>query len=112
MKAFIIAIDSLKKVKSADSKGIKAEDVNGAEEETTKVIHEMFNLIIKQDSIDSQFMDKCDHHGDLQKMRPDETIKLSPNLYPRNAVQFVLHDALQQTIRSSSTATNSLIRLG
>ena len=32
----MVAIDRLKKEKSADSKGIKAEDINGADEETTK----------------------------------------------------------------------------
>ena len=42
---------SLKKEKSADSKGIKAEDIKGAEEETTKMIHEIFKLIIKENSI-------------------------------------------------------------
>ena len=51
MKEVIISIDSLQKGKSADSKGIKAEDLKGADEETTKLIHEVFNLIINQDSM-------------------------------------------------------------
>ena len=50
MKELIFAIDSLKTGKSADNKGIKAEDLKGADEETTKMIHEVFNFIIKQDS--------------------------------------------------------------
>ena len=32
---------------SADSKGIKAEVIKGADEETSKMIYEIFNLIIK-----------------------------------------------------------------
>ena len=44
-------LTSLKKEKSADSKGIKAEDLKGADEETTKMIHEIFNLIIKRNSM-------------------------------------------------------------
>ena len=51
MKELSVANDSLKKGKSADSKGIKAEDLKGADEETTKMIHEIFNLIIKQNSM-------------------------------------------------------------
>ena len=47
----MIAIDSLKKGKSADSEGINAEDIKGADKETTKMIHEIFNLIIKQNSM-------------------------------------------------------------
>ena len=50
-KELIIAIDSLKKGKSADSKGIKADDIKGADEETTTMIHEILNLIIKQNSM-------------------------------------------------------------
>ena len=51
MKELMIAIDSLKKGRSADSKGIKAEDVKGADEETRTMIHEIFDLIIKQNSM-------------------------------------------------------------
>ena len=47
----MIAIDSLKKGKSADSTGSKAEDIKGADEETITMIHEIFNLIIKQKSM-------------------------------------------------------------
>ena len=51
MKELIIAIDSLIKGRSADSEGIKAEDLKGVGEETTKMTHDVFNLIIKQDSM-------------------------------------------------------------
>ena len=51
MKELSIVIDSLKNGKSADSKGIKAKDLKGADEETTKMRHEIFNLIIKQISM-------------------------------------------------------------
>ena len=44
----MIAIDSLKKGKSADSRGIKAADIKGADEETITMIQEIFNLIIEQ----------------------------------------------------------------
>ena len=47
----MIAIGSLKKGESADSKGIKAEDIEGADEETITMIHEIFNLIIKQNTM-------------------------------------------------------------
>ena len=40
-KALMIAIDSLKKAKSADSKGIKAEDIKGADEESTIMIRDL-----------------------------------------------------------------------
>ena len=43
LKTMSIAIDSLKKGKSAESKGIKAEDLKGADEETSKMIHEVFS---------------------------------------------------------------------
>ena len=40
-----------RKGKSADSEGIKAEDIKGADEETTIMTLEFFNLIIKQNSM-------------------------------------------------------------
>ena len=46
-----MVIDGVKKRESADNKGITAEDLEGADEETTTMIHEVFNLIIKQDSM-------------------------------------------------------------
>ena len=49
MKELMIAIDRLNHGKSADSKGIKAEDVKGADEEMI-MIHEIFNLMIKENS--------------------------------------------------------------
>ena len=52
-KELMIAIGSLKKGKSADSKGIKAEDINGIDEEIITMTHEIFNLVIKQNSMDS-----------------------------------------------------------
>ena len=71
MKAFIIAIDSLKKVKSADSKGIKAEDLNGVDEETTNLIHEIFNLIIKQDYTTPIYA-KLDSYQFLTRLGPEK----------------------------------------
>ena len=51
MKELMIAINSLKKEKSADSKGVKAEDIKGADEEATNMTHEIFNLINEQNSM-------------------------------------------------------------
>ena len=34
---------------------------------TTKMMHEIFNLIIKQDSMTPSSRKNCDDHGDLQK---------------------------------------------
>ena len=50
MREQMIAMDSLTKGESADSKGINAEDIKGADEETITVLHEIFNLITKQNS--------------------------------------------------------------
>ena len=50
-KELMIAIDSLTKGTSADSNGIKAEHIQGADEETITMIHEIFNLIIKNNSM-------------------------------------------------------------
>ena len=46
-KELMIAI-TVSRNNSADSKGIKAYDIKGADEETTTMIHEIFNLIIKK----------------------------------------------------------------
>ena len=54
----------------ADSKGITAEGLKVADEETTKLIREVFNLIIKQKHRDSQFIEKSYGYGDLQEGDP------------------------------------------
>ena len=45
------AIDSVEKGKSAGNKGIKAEDLKRANEETTNMTQEGFNLIIRQNTM-------------------------------------------------------------
>ena len=78
MKELIIAIDSLQKGTSADSKEIKAEDRKGADEETVKMIHEVFNLIIKQDSLNPSSWKKVMVMVIYKKRGPDNIRKL-PN---------------------------------
>ena len=51
MTGLTIAIHRLKKGKSADSEGIKAEGIKGADEETITMIHQIYKLIIKQNSM-------------------------------------------------------------
>ena len=51
LKELSSAIDSLKRGKSTDSTGIRVEDLKAAHEEATKMIHEVFNLIVKQNSM-------------------------------------------------------------
>ena len=58
MKEFIITIDSLQKWKSADSKGIKAQDLKGADEETTKFF-EQAGLRKDQDDGSSDDVQTC-----------------------------------------------------
>ena len=65
----MIAIDSLKKEESADNKGIKTEDIKGADEETITVVHEIFNLI-----------KNFDDHSDLQERRRDRYRELQVDL--------------------------------
>ena len=42
------AINKLKKGKSADSNGIRAEDIKACDEETKEMVREIFNEIIKR----------------------------------------------------------------
>ena len=51
MKELSFATDSHKAGKSSDIKGTKAEDLKGGDEETANIIHEIFILIIKQNSM-------------------------------------------------------------
>ena len=95
VKELIVAIDSLQKGKWADSKDIKAGDLKGVDEETTKLIHVFFNLIIKQDSITPRSWKNvmitviCKNKGDPTKEENCRPICTLPMLY------FFLHDALQ-----------------
>ena len=50
-KDLTAALNSLKKRKSADSRGIMAEEIKEADEKTTTMMHEFFNLIMTQTPI-------------------------------------------------------------
>ena len=90
----MIAIDSLNKGKSADSKGIKAEDIKGADEETTAMIHEIFNLIIKQWLPTHGKSSVIYKKGDVTNRE-----KLPADLCLPTALQTLFHDAIQQASR-------------
>ena len=92
-----------RKGKSADSKGIKAEDLKGANEETTKMIHEIFKLVIKQNSMTASSLEKRSGHSDLQERRPDKTRKLQVELFPPTTVQTFLHHDIQQTLHQTES---------
>ena len=71
-KELMIAIDGLKR-KLADSKGIKADDINGVDEETKTMRHEIFNLIMKQNSMAPNSRKTSYNHSDLQERRRDKS---------------------------------------
>ena len=73
-----MGIDSLKKGKSADSKGIKAKDLKGADEETANMIHGIFNLINQAKLHDPQFMETSCGLSDLQEGRPAKPENYGP----------------------------------
>ena len=82
MKELVVAIDSLKNGKSADSKGIKAEDLNGGDEETTKKVHQVFIFIIKQNSMTPSSSKKDMVAVICKKRRHQKTRRLQTNLIP------------------------------
>ena len=48
---FQTAIDKLKKGKSPDSNGIRAEDIKACDDETREMVRQIFNEIIKQNEL-------------------------------------------------------------
>ena len=94
MKELTISIDSLQKGKSADSKGIKAEEKKGADEEATIMIHEIFNLMITQDSMASSswtlVIAVINKKGDSTNLENYTPICVLPQLYQLLATQFCL----------------------
>ena len=50
------AINKLKKGNSADSNGIRAEDIKACDDETKEMVRQIFNEIVKQNEFDSRGM--------------------------------------------------------
>ena len=100
MKELIVAIDRHKKENQQTTEESKREDFKGVDEETTNLTHEVFNLIIKQDSMTPSSWKKVMITVIYNKGKPRKPKNLT-NLFPSNALQTFLHDALQQTMRDS-----------
>ena len=87
--------------------------MKGADEETTKIVHEVFNLIITFFH-NSQFMEKGYDHGDLQ----EKVVPTKPEIIPTNLFspppQCISHFSTMTStdFTPNSEAINSLTRLG
>ena len=74
------AINELKKGKSLDKKGIRAEDVKDCDEETREMVRQIFNEIIKREEGDD---------------------KIPPDLLTARVVQTVLDNSVRKIIPSA-----------
>ena len=101
MKELSIAMDSLKKGKSADRKGIKAGDLKGAGEEATKNDARCLQLDHQAKLHDSQFMEKVMVTVIYKKGDPTKNRKLQTDLFLPTILQAVLHHDSQQTLRQA-----------
>ena len=63
------AINKLRKGKSPDSKGIRAEDVEACDEETREMVRQIFNEIIKRKWIHAWRLEESDDKSDTQGRR-------------------------------------------
>ena len=51
MKSYRLQSTDSKKGKSADSNGIRAEDIKACDEETNEMVRQIFNEIVKQNEL-------------------------------------------------------------
>ena len=92
------AIDWLKRGKAGDTKGIKAEDLKGCDDEAKEMMRSIFNEIITQESKAPNFWRKLVIKSDLHKtvMRQDQIITVQfAHCRPKTFVDATLQ-ALQQ----------------
>ena len=80
------AINKLKKGKSPDSKGIRAEDVKGCDEETREMVRQIFNEIIKRKEVTPEDRKKVTikvihKKGDVENVSNYRPICSLPALY-------------------------------
>ena len=99
------AINKLKKRKSPDNKGIRAEDIKACHDETRNMVRQICNEIIKQDEFTPEAWKKV-RKSDTQKWRCGRCQKLPPDLLVASGVQTVHDNTVQQTISATRPITS------
>ena len=90
------AIDCLQKGKSGDNKGIKAEDIKGCDDDTKRMMREIFNEVIVHDSINPETTRKMTIREISKKRRRRKSGELQSNLYTAYFARRVLNTSIQQ----------------
>ena len=63
------AINKLKKGKTSDSNGIRAEDIKACDDETREMVRQIFNEIVKTERINAGSMEESENKSDTQERR-------------------------------------------
>ena len=108
------AINKLKKGKSPDSNGIRAEDIKACDEETKEMVREIFNEIIKRNEFTPEAWKKVKikvihRKGDVENVgnyRPICSLPALYNLFSTKLYGRFFHDSTQnkRKIRQDSEA--------
>ena len=99
-KNYKLRMIASRKERLADTKGIKAEDLKGSDEETKEMSRSIFNGIIKQESVAPKSWKKC-RRKSSRKRWCDKAGHLLFDLNTVDVVQSVLDTALQQTFQKA-----------
>ena len=93
------AINKLKKKgKSADSNGIRAEDIKACDEETKEMVRQIFNEIVKQNEFTPEAWLKVRIKVTHKKRRRGRCWKLPPDVFFACVVQTVYDNTVEQII--------------
>ena len=95
------AINRLKKGRSADGNGIRAEDIKACDDETKEMVRQIFNEIVKQNEFTPEAWRKVRIKVIHKKRKRGRCWKLPPDLFFASVVQTV-HDNTVQRIISKS----------
>ena len=99
------AINKLKKGKSRDSNGIRAEDIKACDDETREMMRQIFKEVIKRNEFTPEdwkkVMIKVIHKkGDVENVSNYRPICLLPALYKLFSTIFCTEDFTQRSIRN------------
>ena len=97
LKSYKLQSTDPKKGKSADSNGIRVEDIKVCDDETKEMVRQIFKEIVKQNEC-TPGMAKSENKSDTQNRRRGRCWKRPPDLFFASVVQIVHDNIVQQII--------------
>ena len=95
------AIKRVKNGNTADSNGIRAEDIKACSEETKEMVRQIFNEILKQNEFTLEAWRRSEIASDTPKRRRGKCWRLTPDMLIACVVQTVLDGSVRKIVSTT-----------